>query len=791
MSSVGPSLLDFSRIAARSSDTSRIRVSDQNVDSTRLPTWASTNQAAMTAFVDALRRELGSAIADATATRLHGALGQDRPLTARMVRDSIDEAVRMANSRLNVRDRFLSDIDPQHGFSATFDEAAAPFRNKLDATAQASFRETMKRELVAHFHPASDRTITPESLARFIRNRCSDCSTMLGLPIAGLNGARPEDMANMALRMNASAEYFGFLCQHLPAMRAMQPLGELKPETIWQGLFHEPLPEGTGTGTAFRDALLHRLDTHLKNLAPAGKDTAVRDLCAHMPLDRARDIAATGRGVTLADLSAPERSLAVKALSAYPGERLLARDMGRRMRTTAAGANGATISTPPQIVVGDRVFVVGRETPFPFASEADRTSYGNGSPSTFSAGIMSAFRELCGSDSADPRQIDMLGILASQVPMRNLLGAGGVGLFKNIVNTGLIEHSATTVSVSRSNDGVAHVQIATSNNPDAVCFSGFARVSYDVMPDGTVTPTELLVEPVFGETAQTIVALDKAGVSNEEIMHHVAEALQAGTISQWEADQLRARLDNRAAEPVNPARTAHTESAAPLSPERESAPVNAAEAETGRPELPRITSKDELVGFLRGLPGSPVHGSVNKAGTATDFLGVQRDLYTFTGLVFRGDSRTPQDIGSAGGFRSKDDLSLEENMRNAQGLGKAIGATGTAGVSCATEMGRCLPYCDYGNPYGRGFVYLIDTSKLGEGRQAYDMAAISVQNRYKEKDESGGEVNITDIPLSAVVGWLEIPDADALHKGDDDGGVAALMRTLNPRHVHFNPQYAV
>ena len=70
----------------------------------------------MTAFVEAMRRELGGVIADATATRLHAILGDDRPLTARLVRESIDEAVRMAQSGLNGRDRFLSDIDPRHGF---------------------------------------------------------------------------------------------------------------------------------------------------------------------------------------------------------------------------------------------------------------------------------------------------------------------------------------------------------------------------------------------------------------------------------------------------------------------------------------------------------------------------------------------------------------------------------------------------------------------------------------------------------------------------------------------------
>lgn len=73
------------------------------------------------------------------------------------------------------------------------------------------------------------------------------------------------------------------------------------------------------------------------------------------------------------------------------------------------------------------------------------------------------------------------------------------------MNTPLTEHSSTTVSVSMGDDGVAHVCISTSEEPDAVCFSGFASVSYDVAPDGTATPTDVVVAPVFGDAAQAIV----------------------------------------------------------------------------------------------------------------------------------------------------------------------------------------------------------------------------------------------------------------------------------------------
>ena len=315
--------------------------------------------------------------------------------------------------------------------------------------------------------------------------------------------------------------------------------------------------------------------------------------------------------------------------------------MGRRMGTTLAGTDSAVISTPPRIEVGGRTFVVGRETPFSFASEADKTSYRQGRPSTLSSGIMGAVREICGGGSAEPRQVEMLGALASQAPMRSLLGTGGVGIFKGVVNTPLTEHSSTTVSVSMGDDGVAHVRISTSEEPDAVCFSGFASVSYDVAPDGTATPTDVVVAPVFGDAAQAIVT--QAGeneIPTAELRNNVAEALRAGTISRWEADRLEARLADRIVGPEDLGEAARNmrelraelssrEFAAYVNSEREMGTISAAEAGFLLSELPRIASQGDLVDFLRGLPGAPVHGAVVQAGTGTDFAGREISLYPF------------------------------------------------------------------------------------------------------------------------------------------------------------------
>ena len=87
-------------------------------------------------------------------------------------------------------------------------------------------------------------------------------------------------------------------------------------------------------------------------------------------------------------------------------------------------------------------------------------------------------------------------------------------------------------------------------------------------------------------------------------------------------------------------------------------------------------------------------------------------------------------------------------------------------------------------------MYIVDTTKLGQGNKAYDMADISMKNGFKATDETGGEVNVTDIPPSAIIGWLEIPTAgDILDVGGDVTG--RMLDGLKLEQVHMNPLYGV
>ena len=208
--------------------------------------------------------------------------------------------------------------------------------------------------------------------------------------------------------------------------------------------------------------------------------------------------------------------------------------------------------------------------------------------------------------------------------------------------------------------------------------------------------------------------------------------------------------------------------------------------------FPKISNEMELFDFVlgserRGPAGRTVEdGSVMRTAPGT---GAQQEckLYSYEGLIFRGDSRPPKTIiESNGGFKSKNSLANPQNLLEAQGLSETIGATGQSGVSCAKKLDGAFPYCAYGQT--KGYVYIVDTTKLGHGNKAYDMADISMRNGFKATDETGGEVNVTNIPPSAIVGWLEIPNAeDILDGGGDVTG--RMLDGLKLEQVHMNPHY--
>ena len=146
-----------------------------------------------------------------------------------------------------------------------------------------------------------------------------------------------------------------------------------------------------------------------------------------------------------------------------------------------------------------------------------------------------------------------------------------------------------------------------------------------------------------------------------------------------------------------------------------------------------------------------------------DSEGKEAKLFTFKGIVFRGDNRPPKVIQKAGGFRSKNNLS-DPSYPN--------------------------------NHYDGGRLYIIDSTKLDPGNQPYYMKDVLLKNKYKKTDESGGEVNITNVPYKAIIGLVkfdyQIPSESTFEEQKKwlktrlEGTNESLSKHV---HVEFNRAY--
>lgn len=203
-------------------------------------------------------------------------------------------------------------------------------------------------------------------------------------------------------------------------------------------------------------------------------------------------------------------------------------------------------------------------------------------------------------------------------------------------------------------------------------------------------------------------------------------------------------------------------------------------------QLPSIKNATDLTDFVRfQLKNDIERGSTAKTSEALDNENVKRDVYEFKGIVFRGDNRSPNEIKDAGGFLSRNDLTVPDNMQQAKGLGKTKGATGPNGISTATNITNSKNYLV--DPKGR--IYIIDTNKLGENEHSYAMKDILLKNKLKDIDESGGEVNITKIRPNAIIGWIQLPEG--MIKNDTTLTLEKISVGINTGDVkvEFNRDY--
>lgn len=493
----GPTLAQFSRAASNVADDRTIKVAGTNVKSTGLPTWASTNEATMNAFLGALTKEFGDGITTAARRRLKTQMAGGKPLTARMVRETLEEAVALATKNINTRDLFFSGMDAEHSFAATFEKIVDSFPHKLDLKARKELEDAVKDELKARFQPGQNE-FSLAQIDEYMEKKTSALhygrSMFTGNGISAMPGADADKISLAMLLLNHN-ENRGFAVQNLPAMRGIQPEGKLTAQTVWQGSFGVPMPDGLDKDlVAFREAYSAKTVEHLDGIA-SGKGEGLRQLCEHMPLPTALAIMNNPRPIMMGDLSAPQTSILVQKSKLHTGEQLVARDAGRRAATASTGTG--TIVSPPMIDIGGTHIRVGKENGLKFNNDEDETNFRQGKPSSFSSNIMAQITTFCGGASASAEQVNTLAIMCSQSPMRALMGTGGAGIFQGLFPSDITEHASTTTRMTsnESPEGSVRVRITTNQTPEVVAFSGGVDVSFDVLVDGSIVVRDMTYTP--------------------------------------------------------------------------------------------------------------------------------------------------------------------------------------------------------------------------------------------------------------------------------------------------------
>ena len=201
----------------------------------------------------------------------------------------------------------------------------------------------------------------------------------------------------------------------------------------------------------------------------------------------------------------------------------------------------------------------------------------------------------------------------------------------------------------------------------------------------------------------------------------------------------------------------------------------------------RIASPSDLVDFIKDMAFSqPGRSRYISQGLASD--GSQARLYHYSGFAFRSDQRRPEELIPLG-MKSQQPLEVQKYRQESQGLDftSGAGATGKSGVSMAKDLDGCAAY------YTGGGIYIIDTRRLGDGQYAYDLQEIIDSTSHREVN-TGKEVNATDVPYRAIVGWITLPQnlcENVVDEPNNTKKINMLLRYIerNPQYVGLNPQY--
>ena len=400
-------------------------------------------------------------------------------------KDMID-AVSMQTLQSRPADYILCGIDPQKTRDTALDACATHLGVNGDLKDQLG--QLMDRVLAEE--GAAGRQLTPDTLFQELATATQaslQCFAYAcgkpGLEDAALRDAMelapPQhvgDMATLATQLNQGGGIAVIMVamQRLPEMRAIQPQGPLSRETLWQGCFHEPMPQDLAAKSQrdFNDAMYENIQSLFKARSedPTAPFTGMLLLSAGLSLEKALASIDHPSRFELRDFAFPPHLTGVPLLGSMTDvEQRMAFDLHRRgtqsslpgyQPSISFGGTGIPVEAAGTIHIQDTAYM----------TDEDQHDFQQGKPSTMSHNLAIRAQLLCGDNDVQARQV----ILS--------MGQSGAFLMRSISHmTGVTqnEHSPLDIDIRREDNG--NITMRYHTPPQSPLDADF---TYTITPDG-------------------------------------------------------------------------------------------------------------------------------------------------------------------------------------------------------------------------------------------------------------------------------------------------------------------
>lgn len=407
-----------------------------------------------------------------------------------MVRTAGHTAMKKAWNNVLV-DRFMN--DSAHGAEAALDACAA--RMNLDAAQKQELRKLVGMAVRHEAETAAERGLEFHADQMFRRVADGNLPALQNFAYACGKGpapdnvaqtmltwATPETAADLSMLSVQIANHGGIAAgaltaQRLGEMRNLQPDGLLSRETLWQGCFHEAMPDNLKDVDfrGFNDAVFDRLGAMFQQTrpdSPTVSSEGMTTMAAGLSLEKTMESLIHPVSVTLADfVNRPALTPPSELKSLQMVEESLAKDLNRRGSHSSLPGYMPTISFG---TAGGEAEIV-RIQDTSGMSEEEKAQFKGGHPSPISRSLVEHALRLCGDNEIQARQL---------IQSMGQSGAFLVRTGSPVTGIAESEHSPLDIDIRREENGNVTMRY---HKPEASPLD--IDYTFTITPDGQSTLT--------------------------------------------------------------------------------------------------------------------------------------------------------------------------------------------------------------------------------------------------------------------------------------------------------------